>query len=118
MSDSDKPNPIDDLRKGLGLLFRAAKTTIDKLPTGQIEEAVISGAKEVGRAVENVAHTVEEQFLRKPTARPVDGAAGDAKKTDASEAASASAGEAKSDAPKDASQASPPADDDAKKRVG
>jgi hypothetical protein len=72
MSDADKPNPIDDLRKGLGLLFRAAKTTIEKLPTGQIEEAVISGAKEVGRAIENVTHSVEEQFLRKPSARADD----------------------------------------------
>jgi hypothetical protein len=70
MSDPDKPNPVDDLRKGLGLLFRAAKTTFEKLPTEQIEEAVLSGAKEVGRALENVTHT--EQFLRKPTARAAD----------------------------------------------
>jgi hypothetical protein len=69
MADEEKPNPLEDLRKGLGLLFRAAKTTIEKLPTGEIEEAVVSGAKEVGRAIENVAHTVEQQVLRKPTAR-------------------------------------------------
>jgi hypothetical protein len=82
---NDKPNPLDDLRKGLGLLFRAAKTTIEKLPTGELEEAVLSGAKEVGRAIENVAHTVEQQVLRKPSARVPsdappkgDGASGDA----------------------------------------
>jgi hypothetical protein len=70
MADGDeKPNPLEDLRKGLGLLFRAAKTTIEKLPTGELEEAVLSGAKEVGRAIENVAHTVEQQVLRKPSAR-------------------------------------------------
>src|ERR1700689_4849267 len=77
--DSGKPNPIEDLRKGFGLLFRAAKTTLEKLPTDQIEEAVLTGAKEVGRALENVQHTVEEQFLGKspapkkeepPTAEP------------------------------------------------
>ena len=28
MSD-EKPNPLDDVRKGLGLLFRAAKTAAD-----------------------------------------------------------------------------------------
>jgi hypothetical protein len=67
--DDQKPNPLEDLRKGLGLLFRAAKTTIEKLPTGELEEAVVSGAKEVGRAIENVAHAVEEQVLRKPSAR-------------------------------------------------
>jgi len=68
-SGNEKPNPLDDLRKGLGLLFRAAKTTIEKLPTGELEEAVLSGAKEVGRAIENVAHTVEQQVLRKPSVR-------------------------------------------------
>jgi len=69
MADDDKPNPLEDLRKGLGLLFRAAKTTIEKLPTGELEEAVVSGAKEVGRAIENVAHTVEQQVMRKPSVR-------------------------------------------------
>jgi hypothetical protein len=67
--NDDKPNPLEDLRKGLGLLFRAAKTTIEKIPTGELEEAVVSGAKEVGRAIENVAHTVEKQVLRKPSVR-------------------------------------------------
>ena len=70
MPDDEKPNPLEDLRKGLGLLFRAAKTTIEKLPTVELEEAVLSGAKEVGRAIENVAHTVEQQVLRKPPAKP------------------------------------------------
>ena len=71
MSDDEpqKPNPLEDLRKGLGLLFRAAKTTIEKIPTGELEEAVMTGAKEVGRAIENVAQTVEQQVFRKPTAR-------------------------------------------------
>ncbi|MGO8991882.1 MAG: hypothetical protein ACLQVI_01040 [Polyangiaceae bacterium] len=69
MPDDEKPNPLEDLRKGLGLLFRAAKTTIEKLPTGELEEAVVTGAKEVGRAIENVAHTVEQQVLRKPSVR-------------------------------------------------
>jgi len=69
MPDDEKPNPLEDLRKGLGLLIRAAKTTIEKIPTGELEQAVMSGAKEVGRAIENVAHTVEKQVLRKPGVR-------------------------------------------------
>jgi hypothetical protein len=69
MPDDEKPNPIEDLRKGLGLLFRAAKTTIEKLPKGELEDAVVSGAKEVGRALENVAQAVEHQVLRKPAVR-------------------------------------------------
>jgi hypothetical protein len=60
MSD-DKPNPLEDVRKGLGLLFRAAKTAVEKLPTKDVEEAVVSTAREVGRAVENVATTIGRQ---------------------------------------------------------
>jgi hypothetical protein len=66
MPDDDKPSPIEDLRKGLGLLFRAAKTTLEKLPTGELEEAVMTSAKEVGRAIENVTQTVEKQIFRRP----------------------------------------------------
>ena len=62
-SEDDKPNPIEDVRKGLGLLFRAAKTAAQKLPTKNIEEVVVTGAKEVGRAVENVAQTIEKQVF-------------------------------------------------------
>ena len=68
MPDSpDKPNPpspFEDVRKGLGLLFRAARTTLEQLPTGKLEDAVVSGAKEVGRAIENVANAVEQQVLK------------------------------------------------------
>ena len=64
-SDDDKPNPIEDVRKGLGLLFRAAKTAAQKLPTKNIEEVVVTGAKEVGRAVENVAQTIEREVFKR-----------------------------------------------------
>jgi hypothetical protein len=59
----DKPNPIDDVRKGLGLLFRAAKTTVEKLPTKDLEEAVVTSAREVGRAIENVGKTIEREVF-------------------------------------------------------
>jgi hypothetical protein len=62
MSD-DKPNPLDDLRKGLGLLFRAARTTVEKLPTKDIEEVAVTTAKEVGRAIENVGRTIEREVF-------------------------------------------------------
>ena len=68
MSD-DKPSPLDDVRKGLGLLFRAARTTVEKLPTKDLEEAVVTSAREVGRAIENVGKTIErEVFGKKPGA--------------------------------------------------
>jgi hypothetical protein len=64
MSD-DKPNPFDDVRKGLGLLFRAARTTVEKLPTKDFEEVVVTSAREVGRAIENVGKTIEREVFGK-----------------------------------------------------
>jgi hypothetical protein len=69
MPDDDKPNPkpdpLQDVRKGLGLLFRAAKTTVEKLPTKDIEEVVVTSAREVGRALENVGRSIEREVFGK-----------------------------------------------------
>jgi len=65
MADDNKPNPLEDVRKGLGLLFRAAKTTVEKLPTKDIEEVVVTSAREVGRALESVGKTIEREVLGK-----------------------------------------------------
>lgn len=54
MADQNKPDPIEDVRAGFGLLLRAAKTAVARLETTRIEDAV----KEVGRAIENVADSV------------------------------------------------------------
>jgi hypothetical protein len=66
----DKPNAFEDLRKGLGLLFRAAKTTVEKLPTKDLEDAVVTSAREVGRAIENVGKTLEREVFGKKDAAP------------------------------------------------
>jgi len=63
MADDDKPDPIEDVRKGIGLFLRAAKTTLEKLPTKDFEEAVVTGAREVGRAIENVSKTIEKEVF-------------------------------------------------------
>jgi hypothetical protein len=56
--DDDRPSAFTDVRRGLGLLFRAARTTAKKLPKGNLEELAVTSAKEVGRAFESVASTV------------------------------------------------------------
>lgn len=61
MSD-DKPKPVEDLKQGLNLLFRAAKGAVDKIPTDKIEGAVKDGAKEVGKAFESVANELDKAF--------------------------------------------------------
>jgi hypothetical protein len=66
----DKQNPLNDALKGLGLLFRAAKTVVERLPTKNLEETVVESAREVGRAIENVAAALEREMLgRKDDAR-------------------------------------------------
>lgn len=62
--DDKKPDPIEDVRKGLGLLFRAAKGAVEKIPTKDVEQLVVTSAREVGRALENVAKSVEREVSR------------------------------------------------------
>jgi hypothetical protein len=66
MSD-DKPTPVDDLKQGLNLLFRAAKGAVDKIPTDKIEGAVRDGAKEVGKAFESVATEIDKVVTQATT---------------------------------------------------
>lgn len=62
MSD-DKPKPVDDLKEGLGLLFRAAKGAVEgasaKLHAEKIEDAAKDAVKEVSRAVETIGTEIE-----------------------------------------------------------
>lgn len=83
MSNEDKPDPLEDVRKGLGLLFRAAKTAVKKLPTEPIEKVVIDGAREVGRAVENVASSLEKEVFGDRSAKKQDDEEPVATKSDA-----------------------------------
>ncbi|MDB4946464.1 MAG: hypothetical protein JWP97_5998 [Labilithrix sp.] len=62
MNDSEKPKPVDDLKQGLNLLFRAAKTAVESIPTDKIEGAIKDGAKEVSKAFEQVANEVDKVF--------------------------------------------------------
>jgi hypothetical protein len=66
----DKPNPLSDTIRGLGLLFRAARTVASKVPTKNLEEVVTTSAREVGRAFENVATTIGRGVLGKDAGGP------------------------------------------------
>lgn len=62
MSDENKPDPLDDIRKGLGLLFRAAQSTVSSLPTAGLEKVITTGAEEVKRAFVNVTQVIEREM--------------------------------------------------------
>jgi hypothetical protein len=57
----DRPDPLEDVRKGLGLLFRAAQSTVASIPTDKLEKVITTGAEEVKRAFANVSHAIERE---------------------------------------------------------
>ncbi|HVJ91925.1 MAG TPA: hypothetical protein VM580_19125 [Labilithrix sp.] len=61
MSDN-KPSPVDDLKQGLGLLFRAAKGAVERLPTDKLEDVAKDAVKEVGRAFESLGNEIDKAF--------------------------------------------------------
>jgi len=72
MSD-DKSDPVDDLKQGLGLLFKAAKKTVEKLPTEKIEGVAKDAAKEVSRAFETVGSEVQKAINKATGSEPPPG---------------------------------------------
>lgn len=70
--DKPKTDPVDDLKQGLGLLFRAAKGAVEKLPTDKAEEVAKDAAKEVARAFESLGQEVEKVIHpnKKPSSQP------------------------------------------------
>ena len=85
MSDDEKPKPLDDLKQGLGLLFRAAKGAAEKLPVDKVEGVAKDAAKEMGRAVETIGDELDKLYKKatgteKPAAKAPDGGEGDAEK--------------------------------------
>jgi hypothetical protein len=53
MTDENE-DPLADLKKGIGLLFRAAKSAAHKIPKDKIEDAFKSSVEELQKAVEKL----------------------------------------------------------------
>jgi hypothetical protein len=109
MGDENKPNPLDDVTKGLGLLFRAAKTTVERLPTEKLEDVVTEGAKEVGKAIEAVGTVIEREVLgKKPGSKPPPAGASTSGESSSSAASSTSSTSSEEAAPAEDSGETPP----------
>ncbi len=109
----DKPRPMDDVKEGLGLLLRAAKTAAKGIPTDNVENIVVEGAKEVGRAFETVASTIDDMWNKATgsspppaDAPPADAPPADAPPADAPPASGTAAPSASTAPPKDADKPS------------
>lgn len=70
MSDEKKPKPLDDLKEGLGLLFRAAKGAVESLPTDKVEGVAKDAVKEVGRAFETIGNELDKAFKQATGSAP------------------------------------------------
>ena len=93
--DKDKESPVEELKRGVGHLFRAAKNAanaakdavhkekvekafkdgvdelhraIDRLQEDKVDGAIKASLQELGRAFGNVATTLEREFTRPPAA--------------------------------------------------
>src|SRR5947207_1184426 len=78
-----QPDPVDDLKKGIGLLFRAAKGAVEQLPTDKLEDVVKKGAGVGGGGIENVTETIEKEVFgvaKKKSGSPPPPAPAEAKK--------------------------------------
>ncbi len=95
--EQDAEDPVADLKKGVGLLFRAAKSvaqsaahrakdnvhservekvfkkgvdelqdTLDRLQADKVEGAFKTSLQEIGRALGNVAQTIERELTKSP----------------------------------------------------
>lgn len=81
MSDENR-KPVDDLKEGLGLLFRAAKGAVEKLPTDKLEDVAKDAAKEVGRAFESIGNEIDKAFGKTGSSPPPAAPPAEAKKDD------------------------------------
>jgi hypothetical protein len=57
-------SPVDDLKKGLGLLFRAAKGAVASVQPDRIEGAVRGVSKEFERAVDSIPTSALETAIK------------------------------------------------------
>lgn len=65
-----KSKPVDDLKEGLNLLFRAAKGAVERLPTNKLEDVAKDAVKEVGRALESIGTELDKALGRGAGAPP------------------------------------------------
>jgi hypothetical protein len=67
--DPKKPKPLDDLKEGFNLLYRAAKGAVEQLPTDKVEGVAKDAVKEVGRAFETLGNELDK-VLKVATGAP------------------------------------------------
>jgi len=60
----DERKPKEDLKEGLGLIFRAAKGAAKQVDIGKIDKELDKAISQVGRVVTNVGRVVGDEISR------------------------------------------------------
>jgi hypothetical protein len=60
----DERKPKEDLKEGLGLIFRAAKGAVKQVDIGKIDKELDKAISQVGRVVSNVGRVVGDEIGR------------------------------------------------------
>lgn len=82
---SDEKRPTDDLKEGMGLIFRAAKKAAKQVDLSKIDKGLDTAISQVGRAVANVGRAVGDEINRiasSPPFRASGAAASEARESD------------------------------------
>lgn len=69
MSDESK-KPLEDLKESLGLIFKAAKGAVEKLPTDKVEHVAKDAVKEVGKAFESIGAEADKMWKSATGTKP------------------------------------------------
>jgi hypothetical protein len=67
---TDERKPTEDLKEGLGLLFRAAKGAVKQVDLAKIDKGLDKAFGQVGRAMGNVGKAVGDEIQRMATNPP------------------------------------------------
>ena len=67
---SEERKPSDDLKEGLGLIFRAARTAAKQVDVAKIDKSLDRAVTEVGRVVSRVGRVVADEVNRMASSPP------------------------------------------------
>lgn len=67
---SDERKPSEDLKEGLGLIFRAARTAAKQVDVSKIDKGLDKAISRAGRVATNVGRAVADEFNRMSTQNP------------------------------------------------
>ena len=67
---AEDKKPLDDLKEGLGLIFKAAKGAVEKLPTDKAETFAKDAVKDLGKVFDSLGNEVDKAWQKATGSQP------------------------------------------------